>query len=660
MYYPKRSVLAVSMRPPAISLIFLIAGTLIISGCAYFNTFYNALNYFQTAEEEISKQAAGEKLSKKGEEALDKTIVNCNIVLEDFPESKLRDNALFLSAKSYYYRGEFSTAKKRLLRLKREHPASPFLEEAFLWLSRCKWKLGETEAAQSDLQSLSESLAKERGNRYQRVQVAVTLGEIHIELGDRSAAVVQFREAVKLSKDSILKGRLLLKSGELLLQIDQPENALTMYQKAMKESSDPDHLNAANLEVVRILRLLEKWDETIETIQLLLSNDKFSSLKSDLNLELAQLYEMRGMIQVANSRYSTITEDFPKTEASASAYFQMGGLALSESEDYEAAKRFFGNVEKEKRSSLLVPAARIRVKEVESYLKVISTLDALSAVMAAARLDVKKTDPLESEPEDSLEVLLDSMTVLTQVKGTAAVDTLNTRQELSQNLYTLGELFAFHFNRKDSAVKVLEQLVMGYPESKARPQALFTLGYLLTERGDTAKADIYLSDLIETHPTSEYAVQSASERGIELINEAEELLESAEAQIKSDPKSAIQSYKQLLAEYPESQYVPHAILSIGHIHEHSLHNMDSTLRYYSQLMETYPESEQAESIQSHYQKLSIAFNQSQTDTLRSQTRRDSTLVEIETDSAAVKFDFDISPSQLPLPVQIEEERNEED
>ena len=88
MYYPKRSVLAVSMRPPAISLIFLIAGTLIISGCAYFNTFYNALNYFQTAEEEISKQAAGEKLSKKGEEALDKTIVNCNIVLEDFPDAE--------------------------------------------------------------------------------------------------------------------------------------------------------------------------------------------------------------------------------------------------------------------------------------------------------------------------------------------------------------------------------------------------------------------------------------------------------------------------------------------------------------------------------------------------------------------------------------------
>ena len=77
-------------------------------------------------------------------------------------------------------------------------------------------------------------------------------------------------------------------------------------------------------------------------------------------------------------------------------------------------------------------------------------------------------------------------------------------------------------------------------------------------------------------------------------------------------------------------------------------------------METYPESEQAESIQSHYQKLSIAFNQSQTDTLRSQTGRDSTLIEIETDSAAVKFDFDISPSQFLLPVQIEEERNEED
>ncbi len=660
MYYLKRLVRTVSMRHSAISLIFLIVGTLILSGCAYFNTFYNAQNYFRTAEEEIAKKTTGEELSKQAEEALDKTIVNCNIVLEDFPESKLRDDALFLSAKSYYYRGEFSTAKKRLLRLKREHPASPFLEEAYLWLSRCKWKLGETEAAQNDLQALSESLDKERGNRVQHVQVAITLGEIYIELGDRSEAVVQLRKAVNLSKDSILKGQLLLRSGELLLQINQPEKALATYQEVLKVSSESDHLNTANLEVVRILRLLERWDETIKTIQLLLSDDKFSSLQSDLNLELAQLYEMRGMVLEAKSRFSIITDDFPKTEASASAYYHLGGLALFESEDYEAAKRYFGNVEKEKRSSLLVPASRIRIKEIESYLEVISELDILKAVLVAARVDPSENETLKSESEDSSEFMSDTLSISAEENETAAVDTMNTRQELSQYLYALGELLAFHFNRVDSAINVLEKLVMGYPESDARPQALFTLGYLLTERNDTVKAEIYLSDILETHPTTEYAVQVASERGIELINEAEELLESAEAQIKGDPESAIQSYKRILIEYPESQYVPFAILSIGYVHEYSLHDMDSTLSYYGKLVETYPESEQAESIQSHYNELSTAFNQSQTDTLRRQTESDSTLFEIETDSDVVKFNIDIAPSQLPIPVQIEEERNEED
>ena len=660
MYYLKRLVRTVSMRHSAISLIFLIVGTLILSGCAYFNTFYNAQNYFRTAEEEIAKKATGEELSKQAEEALDKTIVNCNIVLEDFPESKLRDDALFLSAKSYYYRGEFSTAKKRLFRLKREHPASPFLEEAYLWLSRCKWKLGETEAAQNDLQALSESLDKERGNRVQHVQVAITLGEIYIELGDRSEAVVQLRKAVNLSKDSILKGQLLLRSGELLLQINQPEKALATYQEVLKVSSESDHLNTANLEVVRILRLLERWDETIKTIQLLLSDDKFSSLQSDLNLELAQLYEMRGMVLEAKSRFSIITDDFPKTEASASAYYHLGGLALSESEDYEAAKRYFGNVEKEKRSSLLVPAARIRVKEIESYLEVISELDVLKAVLAAARVDTSDNETLKSESEDSSEVLTDTLTVSAEENETTTVDTMNTRQELSQNLYNLGELLAFHFNREDSAIKVLEQLVMNYPESYACPQALFTLGYLLTTKGDTTNGDIYLSNLIEAHPNTEYAVQAASQRGIEIINEAENLLEFAEAQIKSDPESAIQSYKRILVEYPESQYIPHAILSIGYIHEYSLHDLDSTLSYYDKLMETYPESEQAESIKSHYQTLSIAFNQSQTDSLNSQTESDSTLVDIEPDSSAALFENDILPSQLPIPVQIEEENNEED
>lgn len=646
MYTLKRLVCTVSLRLPVFSLIVLMMGALLIGGCAYFNTFYNAKNYFRSAEEEMAKKATGEKLSKQAEEALDKTIANCNIVLQDFPESKLRDDALFLSAKALYYRDDIATSRKRLQQLQRDHSESPFLEEATLWLCRCKWKLGDIESAQRDLKVLSESLEQDGGSREQRVQVAITLGEIHIELGNKSAAVEEFRKAVKLSKDSVLKGQLLLNSGEILMQINQTENALKLYREVLKVTSDPNQLNMANLEVVRILRILERWDETIKTIRVLLTNEKFTSLKSDLNLELAQLYEMRGMTQEAISRYTSITEDFPKTEASAAAYFQLGGLALSESEDYEAAKRYFSNVEKEKRSSLLVPSARVYVNEIEAYLDVENSLDVLEAVLAAARLESEETQ--ESDPADSVESVPDSLIDPVQVEETAVTDTLTTRQEIAQNLYSLGELYAFHFNREDSAIKVLEELVSNYPESDSRPQALYTLGYLLNERGDSALADNYVSQLIETYPTTEYAIKAAAELGIELINKAEELLESAETHLRVDPESAILLYKRILNEYPESQYVPHAIFSIGYTYENSLHDIDSTLSYYGRLVETFPESDQTESIRYHYRQLSTAFNQALSDSLSEQAKSDTTLIQIEGDSIAVEFERDTTTNEIDV------------
>ncbi|MFQ6608206.1 MAG: tetratricopeptide repeat protein [Fidelibacterota bacterium] len=616
MYSQKWPVLLVSFTGVLFPVI------LLLGGCAYFNTFYNAQNYFQSAEKEMAKNSFDERLNKKAEEALDMTIVNCNIILEEYPESKLRDDALYLSAKAFYYLGDFSIAKKRLFRLQKEHPESPYLEESSLWLSKCRWKLGETDAALEDLLSLSEKLSKKGGTREQLAQVYVTLGEIYIELGKKADAVKEFQKATRLTRNASIKGQYLLRSGELLVQINQLDNALRIYRQVLKVTTNPERLNKANLEIVRILRILERWDETIKTIQVLLSNEKFTALKSDLNLELARLYEMRGMTQEAISRYTSITEDFQKTEASAQAYYQLGELALSEGDEFEAAKRYYSNVEREKRSSLLVPVARARVKEIEAYLTVINNISVLEAVLTSARLE--ETNIEKDIPEDTLHYETDSL-MIPSGERTAITDTMETIKELTENLYSLGELLAFHFSREDSAIKVLDNLVNYYPNSNTIPQALFTLGHLLRERGDTLEAENYITQLIENYPATEFAIKAAAEIDIILINEAEELLKKAETVLYDDPEKAVETYKRILQEFPESSYVPHALLAIGFTYENVRHNLDSTLNYYSLLIDNFPTSEQAESIQSHYEQLRSAVNQLQADTTATQAIEDTTL-----------------------------------
>lgn len=122
--------------------------------CAYFNTFYNAQQYFDEAEEDIVKNRDTDELSKKTDESLAKAIEKCNTVLRDFPESRWRDDALILKGKALYYKGKYATAKATLERLNSEHSESVLLPEANLWLVRCRWKLGEGDASLQALLSL--------------------------------------------------------------------------------------------------------------------------------------------------------------------------------------------------------------------------------------------------------------------------------------------------------------------------------------------------------------------------------------------------------------------------------------------------------------------------------------------------------------------------
>ena len=142
--------------------------TLSVLGCAYFNTFYNAIQFFEEAEQEIVTTSNSEKLSTKSEELLQKTIARCNLVIAKYPESRFHDDALLLRAKALYYQGEFQLSKGTLERLNSELPESSLLYEARLWTIRCQWK------NESSKVSLDETLyfigELEEDDRFGRIQ----------------------------------------------------------------------------------------------------------------------------------------------------------------------------------------------------------------------------------------------------------------------------------------------------------------------------------------------------------------------------------------------------------------------------------------------------------------------------------------------------------
>ena len=79
------------------------------SSCAYYNTFYNAEQYFEEAEK-LRLEKDGEMIPISAMDKYGKTIEKSKKVIEEFPESKYVNEARLLMGKARYYRSHYDLA----------------------------------------------------------------------------------------------------------------------------------------------------------------------------------------------------------------------------------------------------------------------------------------------------------------------------------------------------------------------------------------------------------------------------------------------------------------------------------------------------------------------------------------------------------------------
>ena len=87
--------------------------SLMLSSCAYFNTFYNAEKYFKEADL-IRLEKSDKAIPLRAMDNYGKTIQKCKVVLSEYPESKYVNDAILLMAKAQFYRSEYDNAISNL------------------------------------------------------------------------------------------------------------------------------------------------------------------------------------------------------------------------------------------------------------------------------------------------------------------------------------------------------------------------------------------------------------------------------------------------------------------------------------------------------------------------------------------------------------------
>ena len=120
-----------------------------LKGCAYFNTFYNAEEHFDTAER-IRIENLGNQIPSRAIQEYGRAIEKSEKVLREYSDSRYVKDARLLKGKSHYFRREYDSAVSIFNQLIQE---DGFSQEAKYWLALCKWRDLKPQPAINDLEN---------------------------------------------------------------------------------------------------------------------------------------------------------------------------------------------------------------------------------------------------------------------------------------------------------------------------------------------------------------------------------------------------------------------------------------------------------------------------------------------------------------------------
>ena len=532
--------------------------TFLFVSCVYFNTFYNAKLFFSEAEK-LRAEKEGEFLGNNVTDKYKKVIEKSDIVINNYPDSKYIDDALFLKGKSHYYRREYDLSQSTFNTLLTINPDEYQILSEY-WLALNKWKSGKPQPALDNLNRiLSRTNEKEL-----LAQIYQSQAEIFLELKQDSIAVSVLEQAAELTKTRQDKGQIYYRLAELAYKIQDYERAIHYYNNVIKYSFSNERVMEANLKIVQRYRDLNDLNRASKEIQSMLVDPEFSIIHGNLELELAKLQVTQNDNEAAIQILADIVVKYPNTEFSAEAFYMLGEQSLLNSRDFVKADYYYKQIQREASKSIFNDHANKRINELDKYKK----------------------------SKDFLKEIDDNTSISDTLSGVVDKQNIDTSKVVLE-LYNLGELEAFHFNQIDTSLTYFNRIIEDFPSSDLKPKTIYTLGHLYEQLGDTSQSLKYQELIINNYPDSEYADNiRLNNKFIDYGISGFELLSNVEYLYSDNRDSALIEYKQI-ADLSNSETSKRALFFIANEYDYKSFNPDSAYKYYNQIAIRFPESEQS-------------------------------------------------------------------
>ncbi|HEX7343704.1 MAG TPA: tetratricopeptide repeat protein, partial [bacterium] len=374
-------------------------GALLLQGCVYYNTFYNAKRYFREGIKENENNDTGRPKTTNYQKAID----SAARVLEYYPKSKYVDDALLIMGKAYYEIRTYPKARRKFEELLANCPDSPLRDEARLWLGKTMIAQGQAEqgiAALTELWGQGASEAIRLGSQRR-------LADYHFEKENYRQALLEYGKILEASKDKRERGDVWYQVGECHFKLEEYAEAEEAYLKVLDEKPARKREFEATFKRAVMLRLRGESETALKICDNLLKKEIYFPYFDQVYLTKAEILLELNQAEEAEALFKRILELYPRTDVSAKAAFLLGKIYLEELHDLAKAEEYLTRVQAEKGGSEDALQAQELVSDLRFLKSLYSQIDSLHVEIDTLnyRLTWLAEHPGEEFPVESPEEL---------------------------------------------------------------------------------------------------------------------------------------------------------------------------------------------------------------------------------------------------------------
>ncbi len=529
----------------------------LLAGCAYFNTFYNATNYFQQGVNTLEGTNTREsgRVPLQANDAFASAIEKSQKVIEEYPDSRYVDDAFFIIGRSHFYRQEYGLAERNLRQLLNEYPWIDYADEVRIWLAKVHAEMGMYDLVEEDLAPI---LAMDDPPRNLLTEVYVLRGELALRREDVPGAMRAFEQGAEATTKPARKSALLYRLYTLAHEAEDYPAALGFLDQFTRSTPNEDERINARLTRVQLLQLMDDIDGAYREIRNMVNLSEFASIIPGLQLEIGKIERRNGNTDEAVTHFIDLIKEYRSTPEASEAAFYVGDMYLTEYHDIESANDYFSRV---RNNSIYFGPAREKLQQ-------ITTLKNMHARIR----DLREQLGLEGDPT-------------TLSEGDASgdkIDSAQVRQELAYANYRIGEIRLFELNDVTSGLEVMADIVTNFEETDVAAQAAYVL-YYHTQDGPE-QAAFWRSVLLEKYPHSPYSLILDDESSATGIPRLDSLMVLADAAVERDPRWALRLFRTIQDQFGTEQ----ASFSIAYLYDEYLGQLDNAIAAYEEHLSLHP------------------------------------------------------------------------